>query len=113
DQGIAQPGGDSALQKQPPRARAALSRSSDRAEYDSGEGQFQIRVIHHDDPVVSAQLQNRPPEPLRHADRYLAPGASRSGEADQGKPPVGRNRATYGRTFSGAQIENTNPAVSL
>ena len=54
---------DSALQEQPPRGGASLSRRSHRAEHHRAQRQIEIGIVHHDQAIVAAQFENRSAQP--------------------------------------------------
>ena len=56
---------DAALQEQPARGGAALAGRADGAEQHRAQRQIGIGVVHHDDAVVAAQLQNGAAQPAR------------------------------------------------
>ena len=68
---------DSASQDQPPRARAPLPGSANRAKHDGTQGQVEIRIVEHGDGVVATQFKDRPPGPAaNHFGDTLAHGSS-------------------------------------
>src|ERR1019366_4378393 len=60
--------GDSFLQDEAPRARAALTGGADGAEEHGAHSKVDVRVIEHDDGVVAAEFEKRAAEPLADDD---------------------------------------------
>ena len=79
DQRVGHAPGDAFLQEQAARGGAALSGGAHRAEQNRAQRQIEVGVIHHDDAVVAAQLQNGAAQPCAtlSAPRGGPPGWSR------------------------------------
>ena len=85
---------DAALHEEPPRAGAALSRGADGTKGNRSYRQIEIGSFEHDDAVVSAQLEDAPPQPRGDAGRDAAADGDRSGEGDERQPRIVRHPAS-------------------
>ena len=71
------------VDEEPPGRRATLAGGADRAEQDGANRQGEIRRLIHDDGIVPAQLQERPPQPLRDGRGHRSTDRNRPSERDQ------------------------------
>ena len=112
-QGLDDRGRDALLQDQAPRGRAALARGPHRAEQDRADREVDVRVVHDDDRVVPAELEERPSQPLADDDRDPAAHPARAGRGDQREAAVGEHPLPDVRAAADDEIEHPREAVSL
>ena len=71
------------MDEQPSRRRATLAGGADRAEHDGANRQGEVRCLIHDNRVVPAQFQKRPPQPLRDGRSHSSTDRDGPRERDQ------------------------------